>query len=158
MGVSGLLRNVIEKHPTTILTAPNTNIKVHYLYLDFNSFIYNAIHSFPNNEIYDFSVEEQVIEYEKKLVQLVIKETIRLSTKIVKPSKLLYIAIDGPAPLAKMVEQRERRYMKPVLRQLLKNKDPSLVIEGSSYDTNNITPGTRLMTLLLRHLITRHGA
>ncbi len=47
-----------------------------------------------------------------------------------------------------MVEQRERRYMKPLLRQLLKNKDPSLVIEGSSYDTNNITPGTRLMALL----------
>ncbi len=58
MGVSGLLRNVIEKYPAAILNAPNPKIKVDYLYLDFNSFIYNAIHSFPKNESYNFSNEE----------------------------------------------------------------------------------------------------
>jgi len=148
MGVAGLLRTVIEKYPNVISPAPNPKIPVHYLYLDFNSFIYNAVHAFPSNIVYNFSDEEQTKKYEEKLVEIVIEETIRLVNKVVKPSKLVYIAIDGPPPLAKMMHQRERRYKKPMIDRILKEKDPSLVIEGQNYDTNRITPGTYMMNLL----------
>jgi len=147
MGVSGLLRNVIEKYPNTIYPAPNPNISIDYLYLDFNSFIYKAIHAFPQNVFYDFSNEKQTEKFEEKLVKLVVDITVKLVNKM-KPKKLVYIAIDGPPPLAKMVQQRERRYKRPLIKQILKNNDPSQIIAGSTYDDNRITPGTVLMDLL----------
>jgi len=147
MGVSGLLRNVIEKYPNTILPAPNKKIKVNYLYLDFNSFIYKAIQAFPSNIFYDFTMENHTEKFEKRLVELVVKITIKLVNKL-KPNKLVYIAIDGPPPLAKMVQQRERRYKRPLIRQLLKNNDPSQILVGAKYDDNRVTPGTVLMTML----------
>lgn len=148
MGVSGLLRDVLKRYPTIHLPAPHPDIKVDYLFLDFNAFIYNTIHAFPKNVFYDFTKNTNTTKYEDKLVELVIQNTLDLVNKIVKPSKLLYIAVDGPPPLAKMVQQRERRYKKPLIESIL--KENKTVIEGTSYDTNRITPGTRLMDLLNR--------
>ena len=82
------------------------------------------------------------------MVKLVIKNTLELVNKICKPSKLLYIAIDGPPPLAKMVQQRERRYMNVFKEQLDKQHDPTKYITGAIYDKNRVTPGTTLMSLL----------
>jgi len=143
MGVSGLLRDVLKKYPTIHLPAPHPNIKIDYLFLDFNAFIYNTIHAFPKNIVYNFSKNTNTTKYEDKLVELVIQNTLDLVNKIAKPNKLLYIAIDGVPPLAKMVQQRERRYKKPLIERILGDK-----IEGLSYDTNRITPGTKLMQKL----------
>lgn len=148
MGVSGLLRDVLKKYPTIHLPAPHPDIKVDYLFLDFNAFIYNTIHAFPKNIVYDFTKNGNTEKYEDKLVELVIQNTIDLVNKIAKPTKLLYIAVDGPPPLAKMVQQRERRYKKPLIEEIL--RENKVKIEGTTYDTNRITPGTRLMDLLNR--------
>ncbi len=53
--------------------------------------------------------------------------------KYVKPKKLLYIAIDGPAPIAKQQQQRQRRF-----KSYLENKE-------SHFDGASITPGTLFM-------------
>ena len=143
MGVSGLLREILKKYPSIHLPAPHPNIKIDYLFIDFNAFIYNTIHSFPKDVVYDFSKNKETTSYEKELVKLVIKNTLELVNKVCKPSKLLYIAIDGPPPLAKMVQQRERRYMNVYKEQLDEQH-----IRGSNFDKNRITPGTTLMTLL----------
>ena len=148
MGVSGLLREILKKYPSIHLPAPHPNIKIDYLFIDFNAFIYNTIHAFPKDVVYNFSKNKETSSYEKELVKLVIKNTLELVNKVCKPSKLLYIAIDGPPPLAKMVQQRERRYMNIYKNKLFKEYDPTKYITGASYDTNRITPGTSLMTLL----------
>lgn len=49
-------------------------------------------------------------------------------------ANFIYIAIDGPAPKAKVMQQRVRR---------LKS-----VLEGKVWDTNAITPGTTFMNKL----------
>jgi 5'-3' exonuclease len=148
MGVSGLLRDILKKYPSVHLPAPHPNIKIDYLFIDFNAFIYNTIHAFPKDVVYDFSKNKETTSYEKQLVKLVIKNTLELVNKVCKPSKLLYIAIDGPPPLAKMVQQRERRYMNVYKEQLNKQYDPTKYITGASFDKNRITPGTSLMSLL----------
>jgi 5'-3' exonuclease len=148
MGVSGLLREILKKYPSIHLPAPHPNIKIDYLFIDFNAFIYNTIAAFPKDVVYDFSKNKETTSYEKELVKLVIKNTLELVNKVCKPSKLLYIAIDGPPPLAKMVQQRERRYMNVLKEQLFKKYEPTKYIAGSSFDKNRITPGTTLMTLL----------
>ena len=51
--------------------------------------------------------------------------------KVSKPTELVYIAIDGPCPKPKMVQQRLRRYKSAK--------------EKKVWDTNAITPGTKFM-------------
>tara|TARA_Y100000389_G_C17453256_1_gene516266 strand:+ start:443 stop:1948 length:1506 start_codon:yes stop_codon:yes gene_type:complete len=56
----------------------------------------------------------------------------------------IYIAIDGPAPKSKMIQQRVRR---------LKS-----VLEGKVWDTNAITPGTKFMNRLNDELYKVYGS
>lgn len=148
MGIAGLLRDILKRYPSIHLPAPHPNIKIDYLFIDFNAFIYNTIHAFPKDVVYDFTKNKDTILYEELLVKLVIKNTLELVNKVCKPSKLLYIAIDGPPPMAKMVQQRERRYKNPFMEQLFKKNDPTKIIDGEKYDTTRVTPGTHLMSLL----------
>ena len=148
MGVSGLLRNILKQYPSIHLPAPHLTVKIDYLFIDFNAFIYDTIHAFPKDVVYDFTKNKDTTSYEKELVKLVIKNTLELVNKVCKPSKLLYIAIDGPPPMAKMVQQRERRYKNPYMEQLFKKNDPTKIIDGAKYDTTRVTPGTYLMNLL----------
>ena len=79
---------------------------------------------------------------------------------IVRPRKLLYIAVDGVAPRAKMNQQRTRRFCTAqeagvaadqAQRQREKHGtqlDPKL----TSFDSNLITPGTQFITQLGVHL------
>lgn len=59
-----------------------------------------------------------------------------------KPKKTI-ICVDGVVPVAKMFQQRKRRYL-----TVFKNKIDKV---ESAWDTNAITPGTEFMRLLNRH-------
>ena len=67
----------------------------------------------------------------------------------INPKELLFIAIDGVAPRAKMEQQRKRRYKSCQDRALEPKKDKS---EKSKWDTNAITPGTKFMANMDREL------
>ena len=63
--------------------------------------------------------------------------------KYVKPRKLFYIAIDGPAPLAKQAQQRQRRY-----KSAYSKTDEEMKI----FDNSCITPGTLFMHRLSNYI------
>lgn len=72
---------------------------------------------------------------------------------IVQPKQLLYIAIDGVAPRAKMNQQRQRRFRvardksikdKNAAEKPNKNKNNQV----PEFDSNSITPGTTFMANL----------
>lgn len=83
---------------------------------------------------------------------------------IVRPRKLLFIAIDGVAPRAKMNQQRSRRFrsvqeaeesnrIESDFRQELKNVGEFIPEKRpSSWDSNIITPGTSFMKTLSEHM------
>jgi 5'-3' exonuclease len=84
-----------------------------------------------------------------------------------RPRKSLVIAIDGVAPIAKIVQQRSRRYKASKTHTLnLDTKGAEMVEEehqaaSGSFDTSSITPGTELMLSLdayLRQLIENNQA
>ena len=87
---------------------------------------------------------------------------------IAKPQKLLYLAIDGPAPRAKMNQQRSRRFRaaqeaehKRRVEVELRERyaaagKPAPPISKPLMDSNVITPGTEFMAMLGRWL--RHWA
>jgi 5'-3' exonuclease len=90
-----------------------------------------------------------IFEYTEKLVS------------ILKPQKLLYIAIDGVAPRAKMNQQRSRRFRAALEASTREEKESELLREweakglkapvrskASGFDSNVITPGTKFMTNL----------
>lgn len=67
--------------------------------------------------------------------------TLNTLVALVRPKKRLILCVDGPAPYAKMVQQRKRRF-----------KSAREAKEDASFDSNAITPGTKFMDALSRHI------
>jgi 5'-3' exonuclease len=82
------------------------------------------------------------MEYEKELINMVCKK-IDFYVESLKPQQRVFIAFDGVAPVAKLSQQRDRRYKSWYTTQLQRE------FEGKSYkeawNTSSITPGTNFM-------------
>lgn len=84
-------------------------------------------------------------------------------TQKVRPTAAVYIAVDGVAPMAKIKQQRARRFKSAVLaaeeaavrRSAASGNEETAVDVGPRWDSNAITPGTRFMSKLTQAL---HGA
>jgi 5'-3' exoribonuclease 1 len=75
--------------------------------------------------------------------------------RMVRPRRLLYMAIDGVAPRAKMNQQRSRRFKsareaEKMRAEALAKGEPEP--KGEPFDSNCITPGTPFMARLSEHL------
>lgn len=123
MGILSYYRNLLKTHPSIIIEDVSS-IKIQHLYLDFNGFIHGSIHKIET------ITEENIIDQCCQDIDEIIS--------IINPSKTLYIAIDGVAPKAKMVQQRYRRY--------------KAQLEDKPWDTNAITPGTEFMKKLTKQI------
>ena len=69
---------------------------------------------------------------------------------LVQPDQLLFIAIDGVAPRAKMNQQRQRRYRKVLASEAAAKKraggDAAAAQPShTTFDSNCISPGTEFM-------------
>jgi len=131
---------------------PKTVVKIDNLYLDSNGIIHNAVKeiffppkprkrfapvhsSIKNTEpIKELSKEEKIKKVFKKVV-----DDIDSLVKLVDPKELLFVAIDGTAPISKQAQQRQRRY---------KSANLKTDEEIDLFDTSAITPGTKFMEKL----------
>ena len=123
MGILSYYRTLLKTHPKIVIH-DTSSVEIQHLYLDFNGFIHDSIHKLE--EINEANILKQCC---KDLTEIV---------NLIKPKKSLYIAIDGVAPKAKMMQQRYRRYKSS--------------LENKPWDTNAITPGTEFMKKLSRKL------
>ena len=106
------------------------------LYMDCNSLIYDAV---KNSPTYD---KTKKIDYEKELINMVCKK-IDYYVESLKPRKRVFIAFDGVAPVAKLTQQRDRRYKSWYTAQLQREFEGKEYKE--SWNTSAITPGTNFM-------------
>jgi 5'-3' exonuclease len=127
MGIPSYFFQLIKKHKHIISTYKSS--AVDNLYLDSNSIIYDVVHSMPTLPLSEF--EDEVI------VRVCLKLLSYLD--MIQPSRV-FIAFDGVPPMAKMKQQKERRYKGWLLSQTLKESKP--------WDTVQITPGTNFMKKL----------
>lgn len=124
-----------------------------YFFLDYNGMVYNAYENIKKD------IEEN--NYSKsKIEDLVLEELIKMTQdlicNVIKPKKLTYIALDGPAPRAKMVQQRSRRYKAILEKNFMKElKDKFKMNESKeSWDRSaNISPGTEFMEKLSNRIV-----
>jgi 5'-3' exonuclease len=113
----------LMRHHKRILRAFDSE-KVDNLYLDSNSIVYDVVRGIP------FDVADT--SFEDKLIDAVCAQ-LQAYLDLVRPRRVL-VAFDGIPPMAKMKQQRDRRY-KSQMRQ-----------EG--WNTVQITPGTKFMKKL----------
>jgi 5'-3' exoribonuclease 1 len=137
MGIPSYFSYIVKNHPNIIKKYFKDVLKVDNLYLDCNSIIYDA-YSKMTFEKMDETIGKSIIR------QVIAK--IEYYIGIVEPQKTVIIAFDGVAPVAKLEQQRQRRYksayQNDISRQIFKKtaSDP--------WNTAAITPGTVFMSEL----------
>jgi 5'-3' exoribonuclease 2 len=173
MGVPAFYRWLSEKYPKIVQdiledrvhldngstripfdwSKPNpSGLECDNLYIDMNGIIHPCSHPEigpqPNTEEEMF---ENVCRYVDRMV------------RVMRPRQMLYLAIDGVAPRAKMNQQRARRFrsaqearenreLEETVRQELVKTGQNIPPTKKAWDSNVITPGTSFMLRLSEFL------
>ena len=152
MGIPSYFRQIITDYPDTHFW--KDDMPVDNLLIDFNSMIYQVINGL-NEELGDSLSTVSPIAYENKLITRIIKQLQHTIVEVIRPKKTVYIAIDGPPPFAKMVQQRARRY-KTIKEQNFKKeleKKYRITIPTLQWNKSAISPGTSFMVKLSKIII-----
>ncbi len=152
MGVPRLFKYILDNFPSAIKHFKRGNFKgeVDYLYLDANGLLHQAAQIVYNygemkRRINTYRNLSEVAK-RRKVYQLFFENILQV-TGIVSPKKVLYIAIDGPAPLSKQAQQRQRRFV--AARTRMKEQKET---GGNRFDSNSLTPGTIFMHQLTLYM------
>jgi len=144
-GIPKMFRWLTDQYPNILnrrLGSAQSIPPIDNFYLDMNGIIHPCTHG--NNE------DEITILDETEMFKKIFGYVDRLY-KIVQPKKVLYLAVDGVAPRAKMNQQRSRRFRSSKEAETLAAKilarDGALP-ERDAFDSNCITPGTDFMLKL----------
>ena len=146
MGIPSYFKRVINDFPEVIKT--DLDKQTYNLFLDFNCCIHGCSNELKKNKEY-----ESHTEFEEDLIKSVL-EYIDLIFDFVNPKELFYISIDGIPPRSKMVQQRNRRFMKNWRNEklLIPLRKKNLINEinaiQSEWDSSAISPGTKFMNQL----------
>ena len=116
--------------------------------MDLNCAIYHCVHKLQKRMPY---TPENKRQWEAALIESVVAY-IRQLHRIVAPTERLYIGVDGVAPMAKIKQQRMRRFKSSVQAEeegRIKAQARGVkYVPTPRWDTNAITPGTTFMEAL----------
>ena len=140
MGIPAYFSNLIKEHSDILKKFNFFKLKVDFFYLDSNSIIYDCL----KNANYDeFSKTNNFT-----IVYQLVYEKLNTYINILKPTNI-FIAFDGVAPLAKMDQQRTRRYKSSYQNKITQSLNND---KKDNWNTAIITPGTDFMNGLNKFL------
>ena len=154
MGIPSYFSNIVKRHKSIIKKLSGLP-QIHNLYMDTNGLIYDAVRVVGSNK----GISNQ--EYEDLIIETVCNK-ISEYIALFHPSGNVFIAFDGVAPVAKLNQQRERRYKSwftSVVEQTITQKNALLdplssaapatpAVAHKAWNTSSITPGTLFMNKL----------
>ncbi|GLE03619.1 hypothetical protein PINS_up012521 [Pythium insidiosum] len=159
MGIPRFYRYVSERYPLINQSISDVSLLPEFdcFYLDMNGIIHNCTHTDDaDSELNTLGLPAQLHN--------IFTYMDRLITHIIKPKQLVYIAIDGVAPRAKLNQQRSRRFRAGLDRVMAMEKEAHRQLKlddekngrpapKSRFDSNCITPGTEFLHELSSHLV-----
>ena len=146
MGIPSYFSYIIHNHSGVVckyLTLIQNNIQFQRLYMDCNSILYDCYRQMPADTV---KWEDWLLDATAHQIDTYIRQ--------ICPSQLVYIAFDGVAPVAKMEQQRTRRYkswFEGSVMNHLENKAPL----DPARSTCMFTPGTPFMQKLSHYMRAR---
>ena len=134
MGIPFYFSYIVKNHATILCKYNKQTLPIDNLFLDCNSIVYDVVHS--------MNYEELTQPVYQSIIQNVIRK-IEEYIQLVLPLELVFIAFDGVAPVAKLQQQRERRYKSWYQTDALRRIHKKTTIDP--FNTTSITPGTQFM-------------
>lgn len=134
MGIPSYFSYIVKNHVNIIRKLSANPVQIHNLYLDCNSIIYDSFYKMEATTMTNETSNEIIRKTIHTIIQYI---------QLLKPSNNVIIAFDGVAPVAKLEQQRTRRYKSTyqtsISKSIFKNTAPD------PWNTTAITPGTLFM-------------
>ena len=141
MGIPSYFSYIVKNHGSIIRRYLKADMQIDNFFMDCNSIIYDVVNSMSASAVTDANIIKAVIAKISEYIE------------IISPTGITYIAFDGVAPVAKMEQQRCRRY-----KSIYQSDYSSVLLKQErKWNTSAITPGTQFMDHLNRE-ITAHFA
>jgi len=143
MGIPSYFSYIVKNHSEIIKKISNgdknkdKDFNVNNLYLDCNSIIYDVIHSLNKSNTNEPNFEVVISLLCDKIDKYILD---------IKPDNNIFIAFDGVAPVAKLEQQRTRRYKSVYINNISKSIFGDT--KPDTWNTTFITPGTIFMKKL----------
>ncbi len=138
MGIPSYFSFIVKNHPNIVKQYIKKNFPIDNLFLDSNSIIYDIYNTTYKNMPFDKNMQTNLIYSVLSKIDNYIE--------LFSPQKSVYIAFDGVAPVAKLEQQRSRRY-----KTWYQNEVTRSIMEQNvtdAWNTTAITPGTIFMKTL----------
>ena len=135
MGIPSYFSYIVKNHPDIIKKLLKGNMSINNLYMDCNSIIYDAVRNIDFTSITDSATHSIIYKVIQKIEEYI---------SLICPDCTVMIAFDGVAPVAKLEQQRNRRYKSWYQNGILKSISKKTV-GNDPWNTTAITPGTEFM-------------
>ena len=129
MGIPAYFSQIIKNYPDIFIDLTNNQLNIDNLYLDSNGIVYDCINYCKESNNFETDLCNKVCDQICNYINLF------------NPQKKIIIAFDGVPPVAKLEQQRNRRYKTWYINNHLLERE-------SLWDTSAITPGTEFMKKL----------
>lgn len=135
MGIPSYFSYIVKQHKEILKNFKNNPYKFDNLYMDCNGIIYDSL---------SFLKFKDIDSFENELINLTC-EKINNYIEIIKPDKKILLSFDGIAPVAKLNQQKNRRYKSWFENQIMRSIDGDF---KNKWNSSSITPGTNFMEKL----------
>ena len=137
MGIPSYFSYIVKNYHRLLKKTSQYNLSFDNFYLDCNSIIYDAVHNIDFTQLQESDTNTIIHSVIRKIDEYIL---------LIKPTTQVFIAFDGVAPVAKLEQQRCRRYksiyQNQISKTIFKNTKPD------PWNTTAITPGTLFMQKL----------